>query len=99
MKYPFHAILEYGLGDYDDRIYEYDVTEEQLSQIQAAVKAKQYFDECAPLHDLYQTIFDIVYKAEYERYMDHIYSSECDHEPIAGEDFIPFENHTLYLTF
>lgn len=97
--YPFHAILEYGLGDYDDTIYEYEITDEQLAMIQAAVGQKKYFDEAEELHDLYQKLFELVFHQEKEKYMNKILDSGSDHELIAGEDYIPFEEHYLYLTF
>lgn len=98
-KYPFHAILEYGLGDYDDTVYEYEVTDEQLALIRAAVEQKKCFDETGELSDLYHELFELVFHAEKKRYMDKILSYESDHELVAGEDYIPFEEHCLYLAF
>ena len=97
--YPVHAILEYGLGDFDDTVYEYEVTDEQLAQIQAAAAQKKYFDETEELRSLYEDLFQDIFEAEKKRYMDKILSCESDHELIAGEDYIPFEEHCLYLTF
>ena len=97
--YPFHAILEYGLGDYDDIVYEYEVTDDQMALIRSAIDQQKCFDDTDELQELYHELFELVFKTEKEKYMNKILSEESDHELIVGEDYIPFEEHCLYLTF
>ena len=54
--YPFHAILEYGLGDYDDIVYEYEVTDDQMALIRSAIDQQKCFDETEELQELYHEL-------------------------------------------
>ena len=76
--YPFHAILEYGLGDFDDTVYEYEVTDEQLAQIQAAAAQKKYFDETEELRSLYEDLFQDILKRKRNGIWTKILSCESD---------------------
>ena len=93
MKYTFYVIIEYGLGDYVQIPYEWDITTDEKNVIDTCVSGKVDFMDSDELSDLYSRIFEEAYKIESEKYYDENESFEN-----PDDEVIPFDNFSFYIT-
>lgn len=94
-KYTFYAVIEYGLGDYEQIPYEWEVTDEQMALIENAAAEKKDFSEAEELHDLYQEVLEAAFEKEKARYNEKLEMDGLQ----PDDEVIAFESHVFYLTF
>ncbi|SDB32567.1 carboxymuconolactone decarboxylase family protein [Eubacterium oxidoreducens] len=94
--YTFHAILEFGLGDFTDTEYICKVSKAELKLIQQAKEQKIAFDEDDNCKALYARIRQEIYDQEEERYLDMVYDDESGYD---DEEVVPFDEIIFYISF
>ena len=94
MKYVFYAVIEFGLGDYKQIPYEWDISNEEKDIIDKCIADKIDFADAEDLSDLYHIIFEEAYRIESE-----LYYNENENFESPDDEVIPFDNFAFYLTF
>ncbi|MCR5666074.1 MAG: carboxymuconolactone decarboxylase family protein [Eubacterium sp.] len=94
--YPFHAILEFGLGDFTDTEYVCKVSKAELKLIQDAKQRKSAFDEDDKCKGLYARIRQEIHDQEEERYLDMMYDDDSMYDE---DEVVPFDEIIFYVSF